>query len=106
VDRDRGPVAVDAYEQLRGLVLAGTHGAPGLAVLRNQGVWAWLRVAQSESAPSMHEGAHGQRQSRPNTTPWNRPTVGGPAPQARQLAQVWAQMVLARPPSPATTHVA
>lgn len=94
----------DQYELLRALVLAGAQNAAGLAVLLNQGVWAWLRLALPEPAAPVHKGEGIQGPSRADSRPLRN--VGGPPPQARQLAQAWAQMVLARTSSTAAAKVA
>jgi len=81
----------EEYEKLRALVLAGAQRAPGLAVVRLQGLWAWLRLTPPE--PDARKSMQLQAKSHP------APSVQ-PACQpmhAREVATIWAQMLLARP---------
>lgn len=90
---------MQAYERLRGLVLAGAQSAPGLAAMVTQGLWAWLRLVDHE--PPCHvTQQHAASFSTPGAQEPARQCGDTPrlsAMQTQQLAQVWAQMVLARP---------
>ncbi len=99
---------MQAYERLRRLVLAGAQSAPGLAAMVTQGLWAWLRLVDHERpCPVTHQHAVSFSTcvaQEPSRLCGDTPQLS--AKQNQQLAQVWAQMVLARPVSTATGKAA
>lgn len=99
---------MEAYERLRRLVLAGAQSAPGLAAMVTQGLWAWLRLVGHEQPSCITK----QRAAVLSTASAQEPSrLRGDKPQLsaeqnQQLAQVWAQMVLARSPATAAFKAA
>lgn len=96
VDTSHGRALGERYEELRGLVLAGAQSAPGLAVMRSQGMWAWLRVVEPcGTTPCTGPASKG---AVPRVPPSDLPRGACPARpvHAQQVAQVWAQMILSR----------
>lgn len=99
---------MQAYERLRRLVLAGAQSAPGLAAVVTQGLWAWLRLVgheQPSSITKQHAAVLSTAAAQePSRRCGDKPQLS--AKQTQQLAQLWAQMVLARPVSTATGSTA
>jgi hypothetical protein len=79
---------------LRDRVLGGASDGPGLAVLRTQGLWAWMRVVAAE--PQLPAGPQVPVLAASPAQMAQTPALAiFRPPEHRELVRIWAGLLLA-----------